>query len=135
MELLEVYALAVRRGTCPVLRDRRLGAARPEASAARRLAAGCPDWDKENRLPQVTRARALAEGDSEKAERSGFAKATFCNFWPLGNLEPKPFRRKGLTQSGWLPSFPVITRCGVSRPGQIRDKYWAGDPPLAAGSC
>ena len=44
------------------------------------------------------------------------------------HLGPKPFRREDLAESGWLRSFPVITGCGVSRPGQIRDKYWAGDP-------
>ena len=33
----------------------------------------CPNyWDKQNHLPQVAHIFGLAEGDSEKAERSGF---------------------------------------------------------------
>jgi DNA invertase Pin-like site-specific DNA recombinase len=47
---------------------------------------------------------------------------SFRNFWA------KAFRREDLSQSGWLPLFPVVTGYGVSQPGQIRDKHWAGDP-------
>jgi len=39
----------------------------------------------------------------------------------------KAFRREDLSSSGWFPLLPVVTGYGVSQPGRIRDKNWAGD--------
>jgi site-specific DNA recombinase len=47
--------------------------------------------------------------------------------WPeLSAATPLLLNR--VSESGWLPSTPVFTRCRISRPARIREKNWAGDP-------
>jgi DNA invertase Pin-like site-specific DNA recombinase len=85
----------------------------------------CPSqWDNQKRLSQVQKKQRLAKGNSNEAERGGFSVATFCKSLGLPRLVPKTFQGEDLTESGCLRSFPIITCCGVSRQGQIRDKYW-----------
>jgi DNA invertase Pin-like site-specific DNA recombinase len=56
-----------------------------------------------------------------------FSDPVFRNSLSFRNFWAKAFRREKLAQSGSSSSIPVVTRHGVSRPGQSRDKSWAGD--------
>ncbi len=58
------------------------------------------------RLRALTPQRISRLPSNLKAESGRFAKAAFCNFWPLGNFEPKP------STSGFGPVWlaPVVPR-------------------------
>jgi hypothetical protein len=55
----------------------------------------------------------------------GFEEAAFRNSLGPLNFALKPLLNLDLRQSDCSPSFPVVPHCGVSKPGQIRDKFEA----------